>query len=121
MTNIERATFGATLRNLRESKGLSLRKLARDAEISPTYLAQLERDENKPSDDVVFRLAAALDYDEDEMLALTGRIAEDLLAVIRKNPGPVAELLLEIQDFPPKEIAALTRKAEARRVKLGLE
>ncbi|MGI8961477.1 MAG: helix-turn-helix domain-containing protein [Bryobacteraceae bacterium] len=114
-------TFGATLRNLRESRGLSLRKLAGLANISPTYLVQLERDQNTPSEDVVFALANALDCDEDEMLAVTGRIAKDLLDMIRNDPRRVAGLLLAIQNLPPKEIESLARSAERRKRKLGLE
>jgi HTH-type transcriptional regulator, competence development regulator len=121
MTKMPKPSFGATLRSLRESRGLSLRKLAGLANISPTYLVQLERDQNTPSEDVVFGLADALNCDEDELLAITGRIASDLLDTIRKDPRRVAGLLLAIENLPPKEIESLTRTAERRKRKLGLE
>jgi transcriptional regulator with XRE-family HTH domain len=110
-------TFGATLRKLRESKRMSLRKTAAAAEISPTYLAQLERDESTPSQDVVFNLADALDCDQDELLAMTGRIADDVLNVIRKNPRAVAALLLAVEDLPEEQIDAIVRQVEKRKAK----
>jgi transcriptional regulator with XRE-family HTH domain len=112
-------TFGATLRKLRESKRMSLRKTAAAAKISPTYLAQLERNESTPSEDVVFALADALDYDEDDLLAMTGRIAEDVLNVIRKNPRAAAALLLAVGDLPEEQIMAIVRQVEKRKGKIG--
>jgi transcriptional regulator with XRE-family HTH domain len=110
-------TFGATLRKLRELKRMSLRKTAAAAKISPTYLAQLERNESTPSEDVVFALADALDYEGDHLLATTGRIAQDVLDVIRNNPRAAADLLLAVKDLPEKEIMAIAQRIERRKAK----
>jgi len=108
-------SFGATLLKLRRAKGMSLRKTAAAAKISPTYLAQLERDESTPSERVVFALADALDYKQDDLLAVTGRIAEDVLGVIQKHPHATARLLLAVKDLPENEIIALAARAEKRK------
>jgi transcriptional regulator with XRE-family HTH domain len=108
-------TFGATLRKLREAKRVSLRKTAAAAGISPTYLAQLERDASTPSEDVVFDLATALGYDQDDLLALTGRIADDVLQVIRKHPRAAAKLLLAVKGLPEDQIMAFAQEIENRR------
>lgn len=61
------ATFGSQIRNVRISKGLSLREVARSAGISPAYLIALEKDENPkthkpsiPSPDKKSRLLSVL-------------------------------------------------------------
>jgi transcriptional regulator with XRE-family HTH domain len=108
-------SFGATLRKSRDMKGMSLRKTAAAARISPTYLAQLERDASIPSEDVVFALADALGYDADRLLALTGRIAEDVLDVIRKHPRATAQLILAVKGFSEDKIMEVVQFAETRK------
>lgn len=52
--------FGATVRRLREERGLTQAQLAEAAELSATYLGILERGENVPTLTVVLQLTAAL-------------------------------------------------------------
>jgi putative DNA methylase len=114
-------TFGQTVRTLREQQGLGLRALASAAHISATYLSQLERDQSKPSERVVFDLATALAVDADELLAMTGRIAEDVHEIILQHPGEISALLLALQDLPASEIANITNFVNKRRAQLGLD
>lgn len=93
---------------------MSLRKTAVAAGISPTYLAQLERDESTPSEKVVFALAQALDCDGDDLLAVTGRIAEDVLGVIRSHPRSAAKLLLAVKNLTDDDIMKVARRLESR-------
>ena len=61
------------LRQTRESMGLSLDELARQARISKTYLWELEKDaagEKKPSADVLLRIATALSVTIADLLEL---------------------------------------------------
>jgi len=48
--------IGATLKNLRQSKGLSLRKLAKEIGISHTVITLYEKDERYPTIDVTVRI-----------------------------------------------------------------
>lgn len=66
-------TLAARLRKLRNDKGLSLDDVAGEAEISKTYLWELERDASgakKPSAAVLLRIARALSTTLAELLAL---------------------------------------------------
>jgi transcriptional regulator with XRE-family HTH domain len=51
---------GAAIKALREAHGWTLRTLARRAQISHTYLAQIEANERRPSREVIDQLAQAL-------------------------------------------------------------
>jgi len=44
------------------------------------------------------------DHDENELLALTGRIAEDLSGAIAQHPREMAAFLRVARDLPAEEI-----------------
>jgi two-component system OmpR family response regulator len=55
------ATIGRTIRELRKSRGLTLKQLARRTELSVSLLSQLERAESSASVSSLFKVATALD------------------------------------------------------------
>jgi transcriptional regulator with XRE-family HTH domain len=70
-----RDTFATNLRRLRHEKGLSQDDLAYEAEVSRSYLAQLERGSYYASLKILGRLAEALGVDATELLKQTrGRL-----------------------------------------------
>jgi DNA-binding XRE family transcriptional regulator len=64
-----RRCFGANRRRLRHAKGLSQDELAYDAEVSRSYLSQLEKGAFYASLRIVGRIATALDIDPAELLS----------------------------------------------------
>jgi len=107
-----KSKFGKRVRALRVERGLGLRKFAREVGISPTYLSKIERAEfPPPAEDKVVAIADALDQDRDELLALAGRVASDLEAVILRHPRELAALLRALADLSAAEIHGLTRMA----------
>lgn len=63
-----RDIFAANLRRLRHGKGLSQDDLAYEAEVSRSYLSQLEKGVFHVSLKIIGRLAVALDVDPAEFL-----------------------------------------------------
>jgi transcriptional regulator with XRE-family HTH domain len=58
--------------------------MAKKIGVSPTYLSKIERDEfPPPAEDKVKKMAEILGRDQDELLALAGRVASDLTEIIR--------------------------------------
>jgi transcriptional regulator with XRE-family HTH domain len=79
--------FGATVRQLREKKKMSLRKFAETAGVSPTFQSKMERDEfAPPARDTIKRMAQVLEHDEDVLLALAGKVNDDIPAIVQKRP-----------------------------------
>ena len=77
---------GAFIRSQRTSAQLSLRKLARMADVSDPYLSQIERGLRKPSADILQRLAEALRISAESLYYQAGMLSEpdgDLRARIR--------------------------------------
>lgn len=63
-------SFGETVRDLRESKGLLLRQVAAILEVDTAFLSKMERSEKKASRQQVQKLARALETTEKELMTL---------------------------------------------------
>jgi transcriptional regulator with XRE-family HTH domain len=72
--------FGNRLRALRTARGYSQRALGERVGVSFTYISKVENGKldfgNYPSEDLICRLAAALDTDEEELLLSAEKIPE---------------------------------------------
>jgi transcriptional regulator with XRE-family HTH domain len=73
------ASFGRELLEKRIAMGISLRKFAKLASVSPTYVSQVEqRNVDSPTAERVTWMAELLEENADEWIALAGRVPEDL-------------------------------------------
>jgi transcriptional regulator with XRE-family HTH domain len=89
-----RESFGALLRREREAKKIGLRQMAGMIGVSPTYLSRIETDQfPPPAEDRVRAMAEIIGYDADVLLAKAGKVAADLLDIIKANPREMAALL----------------------------
>ena len=84
-------TFGSRLRELRHAKGLSQKRLAAAVGVHHTYLSKVESGKLDfalfPGEDLVRRIAAALEADETELLLLA-----------KKMPPAIRDRVLERPD-----------------------
>ncbi len=109
-------TFGIYIRQQREKKrkddkSFSLRAVARQLSVEPSYLSKIERDKVPPlSSTKIVKLAEILDLDPDELLARAGRIAPDLDAIIRAKPRLFASVLRQIKYLPDEAVIKLVRE-----------
>lgn len=108
----EQTPFGATVRQLREELGVSLRRFARMIGMSPAYLSKIERDEfAPPAEDKVRAIADRLGQDPDEMLALAGRISSDLPCIVMRHPREMAALIRALDGATPEQLRRLIKQA----------
>ena len=72
--------FGDRIRAIRTAKGFSQRALGERVGVSFTYISKVENGKldfgDYPSEDLIRRLAAALDTDEEELLLMAEKIPE---------------------------------------------
>src|SRR5690348_18238945 len=59
--------LGARLKELRKHAGLSLRELARQAEVSPSLVSQIENGKSRPSVSTLYTFARLLNVAVDEL------------------------------------------------------
>jgi|688.fasta_scaffold448802_2 transcriptional regulator with XRE-family HTH domain len=89
-------TFGLRIRELRAAKNYSLRSLAPIVGVGFTYLSKIERGKldfgDFPSANLIHRLAAALEADEEELLLLSHRIPESISKRIFEQPEAFRKL-----------------------------
>jgi HTH-type transcriptional regulator, competence development regulator len=72
-------SFGAFIRERRLARGLTLLDVAAEIDVSIPYLSRIERErENPPRDELIQRIAEALDIPPDEAFAAARRLPPDL-------------------------------------------
>lgn len=108
--------FGKYVRSRRESmnverRSYSLRQVAQRVGFEPSYLSKVERSETAPpSEEKIIRLAKVLEEDPDVLLAMAGKVSEELQAVIRKRPRLFAELIRQLKDMPDHAMVRIVRE-----------
>lgn len=110
-------TFGERLRELRKAKNLSQRALAEKVDINFTYLSKVESEKldfaQYPSEDLIRKLAKALDADVDELLLLAKKIPPDIRDRVIERPDAfrkIASLDDEALDAVLKDIERKEKK-----------
>ena len=118
-----RKTFGDLLRAIRVAKGYSLRKFAEMADMSPTYLSQVEQGkvERPPTAERVRTMAELLGQNADEWIALAGRVADDLTDIIKNEPQAMPALLRAAKGLTAEELGKLTDQIRDRQKGGGKE
>ena len=118
-----RKTFGDLLRATRVAKGYSLRKFAEMADMSPTYLSQVEQGkvERPPTAERVRTMAELLGQNADEWIALAGRVPDDLTEIIKSEPQAMPALLRAAKGLTAEELRKLTDQIRDRQKDGGNE
>lgn len=105
-------SFGEWLRQARRSRGLSLRALGAALQVHYVYLSQLERGVERPSEQMVHRLAAFFGHpDPHQLLLLAGKlpgpVREALQRLLQENSGAAQAVLRRLMGG---ESAAMSRE-----------
>lgn len=119
--------FGAKLRELRKSRGITLKEMAASLEISSAYLSALEHGKRgKPSPMLVRQICTffTIIWDEAEELERLARVSHPRVAVDTAGLSPrateLANLLAErIGDLDEDELAGLLANIRAIKPKRG--
>lgn len=88
--------FPELLKKLRTEKGVSIKKLAPDLDLSYTYISKLENSKSLPSREVIEKIAKYFKYDKDEMMISAGKLPKDVEDIITKNPKEALNFLRTI-------------------------
>ena len=122
--------FGNRVRELRKAKGLSLRGLAAKVGVGFTYLSRVENEKleygDYPSDQLIGKLAKALDADADELLILAKKIPPQIRRRVLERPDAFRKLadlddealdrvMQDVEDTSPGAPARKRRAAAKKR------
>src|SRR5271157_4170 len=107
-------TFGSRIRELRQAKNLTLRDVAKKVKVTFTYVSKIENQKLSfgefPSNEMILKLARALDADPDELLLLAEKIPDMIRKRVLQRPDAFRRIatlddrrLDEVLEFLEKE------------------
>lgn len=107
------ATLGQQIRDARVNAGHSLRAFARELDLSPSYMNDIEHDRRVPSETVLLQVANLLELNADRLLATAGRVGEGAERYLKANPT-AGVLFRRVSDagLPEEQLERLLRQAE---------
>lgn len=99
--------FGERLRELRQAKNLSQRDLATEVGVNFTYISKIENEKldfaQFPGEELIRKLAKALEADEGELMILAQKIPEQIKKRVMERP----DAFRKFADLDDKEIDRL--------------
>ncbi|AXV10091.1 Transcriptional regulator, XRE family (plasmid) [Euzebya pacifica] len=93
-----------------DDPAFSLRRTAQRIGVGAAYLSQVETGKQIPTNDRITALAEDLDLDPDTTLAMAGRVADDIVAVIAARPALFTDLIRQLRDLPDHAVARVVRE-----------
>ncbi|MFQ5848941.1 MAG: helix-turn-helix domain-containing protein, partial [Candidatus Methylomirabilales bacterium] len=80
---------GRKIHELREQRGLTLRQLSKRADVSPSTIQKIEKNQISPSLGTVFRIAKGLEITIESLLDAQGEI-RDVVHLPKEKRGTIA-------------------------------
>jgi transcriptional regulator with XRE-family HTH domain len=106
-------TFGKFVRRRRMEEKFTLREFARRVGVSPTYMSQVEQDvADPPTVERVRAIAKLLNENADELIAMAGRVPDDIPGIIQKQPTEMPALLRAVSGLTPEQLRRFTEEAK---------
>ena len=90
-------SFGTWLKEQRTENGMSLRELARQVDLSATYISRLENGQEgcRPSEDTILKVAKILSLKPTEVFIKAGRVPTAVKKAILADNGLFEKLFSE--------------------------
>ena len=109
-------SLGSVLRARREAASLSLRALAAQMSLAPSYISDIERDLRVPSEQTIRIFARVFSLSFDELMTRAGRLSNEVDRYLRTHPN--AGLLLQrlaIAGLSETQLESLIKMVEQMR------
>ena len=102
--------IGEIIREIRNKKGISLRRLAEIVNVSNVNILYLEKGKINTSLPVLKGIAKALNYNIDKLLALADLIDDDVRKIINKRPVVITNFLRAAKNLTNDDWNILTKQ-----------
>lgn len=106
-------SLGERVHDARLAKHLGLREFARQIDITPSYLSDIEADRRAPAEPLLRVLADSLGLEFEKLVDLAGRLNAQTERYLKRTPG--ATLLfrrISEKGLPPDKLAELREIVE---------
>jgi transcriptional regulator with XRE-family HTH domain len=95
----------------KQDKRYSLRQVAVRLVVQPSHLSAVEREEGSPPSEIfIEKVAHELNLDIDVLLAMTGRVSNELQNIICSRPALFAQIICELKHTPEHAILRIVRE-----------
>ena len=102
--------IGEIIREIRNKKGISLRKLAKVVKISNVSILYIEKGKINTSLPILKGIAKGLNYNIDKLLAFANMINDDVMNIIKKKPILISNFLRAAKNLSSDDWKILTEK-----------
>ena len=102
--------IGEIIREIRNEKGISLRKLAEIVNVSNVNILYIEKGKINTSLPILKGIAKALNYNIDKLLALADMIDDDIRNIINKRPISITNFLRAAKNLTNDDWNILTKQ-----------
>ena len=102
--------IGKIIREIRNEKGISLRKLAEIVNVSNVNILYIEKGKINTSLPILKGIAKALNYNIDKLLALADMIDDDIRNIINKRPILITNFLRAAKNLTNDDWSTLTKQ-----------
>ena len=102
--------IGEIIREIRNEKGISLRRLAEIVNVSNVNILYIEKGKINTSLPVLRGIAKALNYNIDKLLSFANMIDDDIKSIINKRPVLITNFLRVAKNFTNNDWKVLTEK-----------
>ena len=102
--------IGEIIREIRNEKGISLRKLAEIVNVSNVNILYIEKGKINTSLPVLKGIANALNYNIDKLLALADMVDDDIRIIINRRPIVITNFLRVAKNLTNNDWNILTEQ-----------
>ena len=102
--------IGEIIREIRNEKGISLRKLAEIVNVSNVNILYIEKGKINTSLPILKGIARALNYNIDKLLSFANMIDDDIKAIINKRPVLITNFLRVAKTLTNNDWKILTER-----------
>ncbi len=102
--------IGEIIREIRNEKGISLRRLAEIVNVSNVNILYIEKGKINTSLPILKGIAKALNYNIDKLLALADMIDDDIRNIINKRPISITNFLRTAKNLTNDDWNILTKQ-----------
>ena len=102
--------IGELIREIRNEKGISLRKLAEIVGVSNVNILYIEKGKINTSLPILKGIAKAFNYNVDKLLSFANMIDDDIKAIINKRPVLITDFLRAARNFNNNDWKVLTER-----------
>ena len=100
--------IGEIIKELRNEKGISLRKLAEIVNVSNVNILYIEKGKINTSLTILKSIAKTLNYNIDKLLSFANMVDDDIKAIINKRPVLITNFLRIAKNFSNNDWEILT-------------